>query len=223
MPRTNKQILNAGDMNKVGAVSRLVNIGDGLSLAARTFEGVPVGAFLILPEAAKAMALLEVYVLTGTVVGRMDIVTKESGTVLTGDCKIDPKGDVEFLLADAPTLAQVVYIPVEGTVFEEQVSVPASGLAPLRAGRSAIQLIEASLDVGGGITLAGAKTIVTRADGAPSSTEARLEVDGEVVAFNATDAGTGGTATVKYVASPGSVGVDDAFGDLLEDDYPGES
>lgn len=219
MARTNKQIFNAGDLNKVGAVFRQVQLGSGLALVARTFQGTVTSNVLTLPEFGKAMAILDAFALAGTSDGRKTVIAKE-GAPAAGQVAIDPKGDIIFNATDAITSAEVVYIPAEGTIFEETVDVTAAGAATLRQSRRALQLLEASLDTGGGVSVPGAKTIVARADGAPSAGQARLEIDGEVVFFNGTDAGTGGTATIKYIASPGVTGTYDAFGDLIEDDYP---
>jgi hypothetical protein len=108
---------------------------------------------------------------------------------------------------------------VEGTHFSDNVAVTASGVATLAASRRSLQVLTASLDTGGGISSPGAKTIIARA-GSPSAGEAALSADGLQVNFNGTDAGTGGFATVTYMAEPGTTGAYGPFGEKLAEDYP---
>jgi hypothetical protein len=219
MAREVKQVFTDGDATKMHSAAQIANLGDGLALIPRTIRATVTTHVLTLPNEAKAQALLEVWALTGTSDGRKTIVAKETAPS-AGEVAITPGGDIIFNATDAVTLAWALYVPVEGTIQTKTIPVLASGAAALTQDHEAIQLISASLVASAGITLAGAKTIVARADGAPSSTEARLEIDGLTVFFNATDAGTGGEATITYIATPGIGSIDDAFGDLLEDDYP---
>jgi hypothetical protein len=215
----NKTIFSNGDMNRIGATCRETKLGNGLSVIPRTFQGTVTSHVLTLPTTAKAMALLNVVALEGTVDGIFTVVVKDSAPATT-EAAITPTGDVIFQATDAVTSAEIVYVPVEGTWFQDNVVVSAAGAAILRSSRRAIQLLAASLDTGGGVAVPGAKTIVARADGAPSAGQARLEVNGLTVYFNGTDAGTGGTATITYLAAPGTTGADNSFGTLLHTDYP---
>ena len=198
-------------------------VGDGLAVAARTISGSVASNILTLPNSttdrAKAASILMAYAKGATVKGYKTPVAKETATPTTGQVTISPGGDIQFAGSDAVSQAVVVYIPVEGTYFSEQVPVTASGVGTLRQSREALQLLSASLDTGGGISSPGAKTLIAR-DGTPSAGEACLSDDGLSVSFNGTDAGTGGTGTVTYMALPGSTGAYGPFGEKLAEDYP---
>jgi len=220
---TNKDVINSGNLNTIASAIQRSRVGDALATVARTVSGSVSSNVLTLPNSttdrAKANSILMAYAKGATVTGYKTPVVKETAAPTTGQVTISPGGDIQFAASDAVSQAVVVYTPVEGTHFSDNVAVTASGVATLAASREAMQILTASLDTGGGISSPGAKTLIARG-GTPSAGEACLAATGLSVSFNGTDAGTGGRATITYMALPGTVGAYGPFGEKLAEDYP---
>lgn len=217
---TNKDVINSGNLNIISSAMQRSRLGDGLALIPRTIIGAVTSNVMTLPNSttdrSKARRLLRVYARAATSTGYKTPVTPESAPS-AGEVAINPTGDVLFNATDAVTDAEVTYIPVEGTYFQDQVIVSGAGVAVLASNRTSLQILSASLDADSGVSSAGSKTIIARG-GSPSAGEAALSVDGTQVNFNGTDAGSGGTATIEYYADPGTAY--GPFGEKLAEDYP---
>lgn len=201
--------LDEANPNALPSAAQQTKMGKAFRLnSAHIAEGAVAANVLALPENARAAGLLSVYSRVGGVTGYFGFAERES-TPGAGNAAVDPEGNVEFAAADAVTEAEVVYMPAEGDVIEEQITVPASGIGAFLQGREGVILLTAELLTG---AAPGVKTIDTRG-AAPGAGEAALSDVGQPI-FLAADVGAGGgTATVRYIARPGvGTGVDD---DLL--------
>lgn len=201
MTRSNQDLMNEANPNKVASAIQVLKGGDAYGLIPRFVKGT-VGTVtthvLTLPNNAKACAVLAAYSTVGTLTGRLTPV-QQGTAVTTGLVGITAGGDILFATADAVTAAEVQYISYEGNVITETVAVSAAGVASLGGGRSAVLLIAANLLTG---TTTGVKTINARGGSAPATTTADVSDTGGV-RFAAADATPGGTATITYVATPG--------------------
>jgi hypothetical protein len=191
--RSIQQILDSGNMNHLGNAARDARLGTLLGLIPK-FALLTVASNVgVLPDNAKAAAILRCYVTAGTTTGYMT--PSNLATPTTGLVGISATGNILFAAADAVTQAQVVYLSHEGEVIEEIVSV-ASNSGTLLGGRNAFLLLEATSTVG---TLTADMTVTARA-ATPTTGLACLAVTGAAVTFAAADAVT--QARVKYIAFP---------------------
>lgn len=214
---TVEEQFDRGNPSNVGALMQLSELGKGLKLTPR-LESVTVTSH-VGALSQPAAAILACYAKAGTSTGYKLPVETDS-TPGAGEVAVDPDGNAIFAAADAVTSALVIYVPWEGELFTESVPVTAAGLATLAQSREAVQLVAAALDTGGGVATPGDKDVIARGTAAPGAGNAALNDVGTGVQFDATEAGTGGNATVSYLAHPGvGHGVSDAFHDRLEADY----
>lgn len=215
MARAVKIVLDESNPSKGWAASQVAKLGSALGIIPRFAQGATAADILVLPEGAKAAAILSVYARAGGATGYLAVAARDT-TPAIGNAAINPDGDIEFAAADAITDAEVVYMPQEGEIFDEQVLVTAAGVGTLLQGRGAIQVLAAELLTAGGGT-PGVKDVIARGTAAPGAGNASLSDDGLSVQFDAVEAGTGGTAQIRYIARPGTGnGVEDALGDRLD-------
>ena len=207
MSRSLRAILNEGNPNKVPAAVNSLNGGTALALLPRSVQGAPVAAagitpvansdVLVLPENAKARAVLVAFAAAGVTTGYLTPVAGD-GAPATTNVGVSPNGDILFDNAtDDVTDAEVMYLPIEGPVVEDFVDVAASSATLLRGNR-AVVLLEVEV-------LTGASPGAVLADergNTPASGEAALNDTGLTVDFNAAQV-VGGTARIRYIAQPG--------------------
>lgn len=203
MTRILSVVLDEANPNKIADAVKLLPMGSALGLTARTARivvvaGTGVGA---LPEAAKAAALVRARVTAGGVVGAFTCLTTDVAPATT-QAGINALGNIQFLIADAVTEAEVVYFPAEGVIREETLVVAAQ-IGVLPTGIQGRQLLTAT-DITGGISVA--KTVSARGN-APGAGTASISVDGDSIRFG--DAGVL-LARVRYIAFP-AVTVDQAL------------
>lgn len=194
MGRSLRAILNEANPNKLATGLQMAGIGAFLAAQPRWGRFAVVANKIVLPENAKCAVIHACYVTAGTVSGRFTPVW--DSTPATTQVSADAAGDLVFLNTDAVTVAEVLYVPHEGEVYEDVVAVAANVGAP-QAARAIAQLISVTVTKG---TALGAKTLIDRA-GAPAAGQAATNLAGSGVAFNAADAVT--EARIKYVAVPG--------------------
>ncbi len=193
MSRTLKQVINDANPNVFPDAARAVKLGTHLSGASAQVRAVVASDITDLPEGLSAAVILSAYATVGTVTGALAVV---AAAPATGECAINPKGDIIFAAADAVTEAELVFIPVTGDVIEEELPLSATGLGTFGGTRKGKLLLSAEVTEGGGT---GDKTIVARG-AAPAAGAAALTVNGLGVQFNIASAS--GKALVRYIASP---------------------
>jgi hypothetical protein len=208
MGRSLRTILNESNPNKLPSATQAARLGSALALLPRCVKSAVTSHQIVLPDNAKAVAVLRAFSAAGTVTGNLVPVTTAAPT--TGQVGVGTDGDLVFAAADAVTQAEVVYVQVEGDVVEETVPV-VSNVASLTAGRKGILLISATATAG---TSLGAKGILARGTAATAG-NAALNLLGTGVAFFGADAVT--QATIKYIATPGEGSAKDAIGTNLDD------
>lgn len=190
MARTAREILNEGNINRLGSIMRDSEVGNLLNLTPKSVKLTVASNIGVLPNHAKCAAILRCFVTAGTATGYFTPTNLATPTTtLVG---VNPKGDILFAAADAVTAAELIYVSHEGEVVEEVISV-ASNSGTLLGGKEAMQLLEVTSTVG---TLTGAFTPTTRG-ATPTTGLAALSVTGKAVVFAAADAVT--QARVKYV------------------------
>lgn len=194
--RTIRDIINEGEQGRVGNANQFGRVGSLLAIVPRhTGQAAVASDKLVLPDNAKAAAILRCYAAAGTVKGLM--APALSGTPATGNCAVTPDGNIVFAAADAVTLAEATYVVAEGDVIEEVIQV-ASSVGTLNAGRAASVLIEAVVLTG---VVAGAVGINARGT-ATTTAKAAINDAGTGIVFHANQV-VAGTARVKYIATPG--------------------
>jgi hypothetical protein len=203
MTRALASVLNEANPNKLPNAVQALPLGNAIGLTARTARivvvaGTGVGA---LPEDAKAAALIRARVTAGTVVGAFTCLTTDAAPATT-QAGINALGNIQFLIADAVTEAEVVYFVAEGVVREESIVV-ASQIGALPSGIQARVLLAATDTTAGAST---AKTVAARGN-SPGAGTASISVDGDSIRFG--DAGVL-KATVRYIAFP-AVTIDQAL------------
>jgi hypothetical protein len=195
MARSLRTILNAANPNNVDSALQAGRVGSVLALSARGVRGAVVANVLVLPENARAAAILEVRAVAGTAVGLFTPLAT-GATPVTTEAAINAVGNIVFAAADAVTEAEVVYIAEEGDVTEDVIPV-ASNSGTLLANRRAKRVLEVTRLVGTDI---GVATVVGRG-ATPADNQAAANAAGTAIVFNAADAVT--SARVKYIAQPG--------------------
>lgn len=196
MPRPTRDALNAALTNNQVDAMRVIRAGDAWNQATLFFRGTTdANDRLVLPEAAKAAAVLQAFVTAGGSEEYKAPVAPDV-TLVGGDVKLSPTGDVQFFGGEATSVvAEVVYAPMPGPIFEDLVDV-ASSSATLLQSRAGLLLLEAEVITG---ATPGVVTPILRG-GTPAGGEAALSNDGLSVVFNAADV-VGGTARIKYIAA----------------------
>jgi hypothetical protein len=192
--RSLREAANESNPNKVPDVLREVKAGEALSLVPRSLRIAVASNTGVLPEDVKAAHILSCNRSAGTVTGPATPVLT-SATVATNQVKVDQLGNLAFFADDAVTEAEVLYIPAEGEIIEEDLTV-ASNAGPLHFGRKARVLLEAYNTTSGESAL----TVLLRGASTPSAGEARINVAGGSILF-----ANGVTkARVRYIAWPAS-------------------
>ena len=201
-----------GNPNKVGDFNQVAKMGSALSRNAAHSALLAVsGDAASLPEGRKAAQVLEARATAGTATGPLTPVDY-GATPAAGEIAVSAAGDLEFAAADGVTECEVVYMPMEGDVIEENVPV-ASSAASVAQGRRVRMLLEAEVLQGAS---AGTKTVANRG-ATPAAGEVAAADDG-TLAFNAADV-VAGEARVKYIAFPGvGTGVADSLAERLDGD-----
>lgn len=197
MSRTIKDVLDESNPNKLPSGAQIAKLGTALSLLVRFIAASVTANVMALASDAKARFGLFAFATAG---GSTGLKTFVPGAPAAGQFSIDAKGDIIFAGADAVTAAEVSYLPMEGEVFTEDLTVTASAAA-LSSGRGAVLLISAEVLTG---IIPGAKTVTTRAT-APAAGEASIDTLGTSIAFNAADV-VAGTCRVTYIVTPGTGG-----------------
>lgn len=195
MSRTLRASLNEANPNLVPTDLQRAKAGDALALIPAFAAGAVASDILVLPENAKAAQVLRCWA-AGPDAYLLPVA--QESTPGAGEVAVAPNGDLIFAAADSVTAAEVVYVAMEGEVFEETLPVAASALE-FPQGRTASVLLECEVITG---VVPGTETVIARA-GTPAATEAALTADGSGVAFNVADV-IAGTARVKYIAQPSS-------------------
>lgn len=214
MSRSLKSVLNESNPNKLASATQGVLLGSALAAAPMTAKGTVTSHVMVLPETAKAAFVLQAYSRAGTLKGYLKPELQVGGAVATTEVGVNGNGDILFATADAVTDAEVIYVPVQGEIIEDLVTVAAS-VGTLNGSRKGALLL--SVEVLSGIVL-GTKIKDIRGTAAPASGHVALSDVGTTVLFNAADV-VAGTARVRYIAQPGEGnGVADALVDRLNDE-----
>lgn len=195
MSRVLLNVLNEANPNRIADAAREVYLGSALGNAPRNARvavvaGTGVG---VLPEDAKAAAVLRCYVTAGTVTGHFTALQTAAAPATT-QVGVSPLGNLQFLIADAVTEAEVTYVTAEGVIRQETITVAAQ-VGALPTGIQGKTLLSATDVTGGGSV---AKTVAARGN-APGAGTASLSVDGDSIRFG--DAGVT-SALVRYIAWP---------------------
>lgn len=207
MARSLKAILNEANPNKLPTGAQQAKLGSMLGLVPRSIRATVVSHKIVLPDAAKAVAVLQAFSIAGTLTGALTPV--KDGAVATGQVGMDAMGNILFATADAVTQADVVYLAQEGQVFEDFVPVTANVGTPL-GGRAVQKLLEAESLAG---TLTGVLTPIARG-GTVATGQAASSLSGTGVNFFAANAVT--KARIKYIAVPGVGSTGAALGTELD-------
>lgn len=216
MTRLLRDALDEANPNKIATELQVAKVGSGLALTPRFIDAAvdPANDSIILDERAKAAQVIRAYASAPAGVDYLTPVLPE-GAVAAGQVVVTPTGDILFAAADNVTQAEVLYVAVEGEVFEDVVVVDAGGTdAGLFAqGRHGVVLLEAEILAPVGV--AGAAAVQARGTAAPAAGQAALLTDGTGVQFAAADAVT--SARLRYIATPGvGNGPAPAFGTRLD-------
>lgn len=198
MSRSLKAVLDEGQPQKLPSAAQEVLLGTCLLAAPLTAAGAVTTNKMVLPENAKAAVVLQAYSRAGTLTGYLKPELAVGGSVTTGEVGVDGDGNIIFASADAVTDAEVSYVPVQGPIYEELVTVAASAATLLQSHRGVILL---EVEVLAGVTL-GVKVKDIRGTASPASGHVALTNAGTGVLFNSADV-VAGRARVKYVAQPG--------------------
>jgi len=192
MTRQLSVVLNEANPNKIPDALKDLGAGTALGLVARTARITVVAATGIgaLPEGAKAAALLRARVTAGGVVGAFTCLETDAAPATT-QAGINALGNIQFLIADAVTEAEIVYFVAEGVVRDETLAV-AANVAALPSGIQARQLLTAADGSTG-----AAKTVVARSN-APGAGNVSISVDGDAIRVGDAIA----SIHVRYIAFP---------------------
>jgi hypothetical protein len=210
MSRSVRAVLNESNPSLVAMAEQVLPLGDAMALIPRTIFSAVTSNVIVLPNIAKARAVLKCFVRAGTLTGYLTPISSEA-TPTTGQVGVSQTGDIEFASADAVTSAEVTYEPIEGDVVVETISVVAgTGVGTLLASKNALLLISATVLTG---TTLGAKIVDDRAASAPATGHAKLNLLGQAT-FAVADAVT--QASVTYIATPGIGAADPSVGTQLD-------
>lgn len=201
MARVLQDVLDEGNANRIGDALKALPAGQAFALVPRHVVVTVSGNVATLPEGAKAAAIVTGFRSAGTALGVLTPMP-EGTTLAAGECAVNATGDVAFFAADAVTEAELVYIAVEGEIFEDDLTV-ATNVGALPSGRRAAVLLSATDTTSGAST---ALTVLGRSDTNPGATEARISGNGTDMRFG----GAVTSARVRYIAQP-AVSVGDAL------------
>jgi hypothetical protein len=218
MASTVKVELDKANPNNLPDLNRLVKMGKGLAVVPRV-ERLAVAAHVATPSQKVSQILGCFIVAAGANQGWAGIAASET-TPAASNCAVDQDGNVEFAAADAVTLVELTYLPIEEDLITEVIPVTAGGLGTFNDGRASRQIVSAALNADA--TTPGAKTVVARGTvvGALGAGECAVQFDNTTIQFVAAEAGVACTATVSYHAFPGiGLGAETALGDRLDAAY----
>lgn len=198
MTRSLADVINEGNLNKVGNALASGRVGTILKGGRQYFRGAVSAGILTLP--VPAAVILRAIATAGTTLGPKTPVIPAAGATgvpATTQVTISPTGNASFNVAtDALTAAEVEFIAEEGEVFSEVLAVASNAAVPL-ASKNVIRLLSATSLAG---TLTGALVVDQRGT-APATGHAAAKADGTGFAFNSADAVT--SVSVTYIATPG--------------------
>ena len=218
MASTVKVELDKANPNNLPDLNRLTEIGKALAVIPRT-ELLVVAANVATPSQRVGNIQRCFVVAAGANTGWIGIAASET-TPAAGNCAVDPLGDIEFAAADAVTLVEVTYLPIEEDLITEDIPVTAGGVGTLNDTKSSAQIVSATLNAPAATP--GAKVAVARGTlvGALAAGQFAVQFDGTTLAFVAAEAGVACTATVSYHAYPSvGTGSETALGDRLDADF----
>jgi len=190
MSRPLQTALTESNPNKLAAAMHDLDAGQAFKLVTRT-ERVTVTAN-VATLSAPAKAILACYASAGTAPGFKTPL--QTGTPSAGQVAVGPSGTAVFNGTDAITVAEVVYVAVEGEPVTEEIDVT-SNVGSGFASKTGALLVAAESLAG---TLTGALTIVARG-ATPTTGQAALGATGTFV-FAGADAVT--RARVTYYPFP---------------------
>lgn len=198
MTRILKTVLDEGNNNKLAAALAELPLGRTMNLVPKFYRGAVVANVLVLPDEAKAAAILSAVRTAGTTIGYTTPVLT-SAVVATNQCKVDAKGDIAFFGTDAVTEAEVVYVAVEGDLVTREIDVVAgTGVGALPSSDVGVLLLSATVLAGGAL---GAKTVLPRVSAAPAAGNVALDLNGDQVLFAVADAVTRASITYRKIPS----------------------
>lgn len=187
MTRSSLTILNESNPSRVASEQQRVGMGSVLGRI-RTAKVTVAANVAVLPEGAKALALLGGFRTAGTATG--DITPVGNGaTLAAGQAQVTASGDLAFFGIDAVTDAEVTYLAYEGEPVTRTLSI--SGSAASIGGRGAQVLAGATI---GGV----AQTVVARGTASPAAGQVALSLDGLSIATNPAS----GELVASYVPFP---------------------
>ena len=114
MARTDREILNEGNPNKLGDANKALQMGEAIALVPRTLIAPVDTNVMTLPETAKAAAVLSAYGQGGAAGYKAGVAT--GATPAAGEVAPDAGGNIEFAGADAITDAEA------GKTWEKEAS-----------------------------------------------------------------------------------------------------
>lgn len=201
--RSLRDILNEANPNKTDTGLNAARAGSMLALVPRFIRGSVTAGILSLPENARAGSILAATVTAGTTLGPKTPsvpAASASGVPATTLVTTSPEGHISFNVAtDAPSGAEVVYVPEEGDIIEEVIPVVAgTGVGTPLQGKNVRRLLEATILTG---TVTGTCTVDQRGFTVATTRHAAASANGASIQFLVADAVT--TARVKYIATPG--------------------
>jgi len=191
MARSIRNILDQGDLNKLGAAAQQQALGSTLNLTPASAVLTAVAGVALLPDDAAAAQVLMAWDRTNGVYLTVAAPETVAGA---GQVSVSPTGD---LRVDPACLSvEVLYLAMEGTLVTETLQVAASA-ATFLSSKVSRRILSASVVTG---IIPGAKVVAARGS-APAATGVALTDDGAGIVFNAADV-VAGSCTVTYLASP---------------------
>jgi len=216
MSSTVQEELTKRTINNLAELIQRAELGDGLAQCTIRMERLTTPTAHIFTPSVKARQILRCWASAAGSTGDKTVAVPES-TPGAGACAVDPNGNIEFAAADAVTVAEVLYIPVEGETITETIPVTAGGIAVFNNSRQAAQILTATLVAPAATP--GAKTPVARGTAAAAVGAGGCSVNdtGLGIEFLPAEAGVACTANVTYIAFPGvGTGTQDGFQARLE-------
>lgn len=192
MTRLLSAVLNEANPNKIPDALKDIGIGNAIGLVARSARITVVAATGVgaLPEGAKAASVIRARVTAGGVVGAFTCLETDAAPATT-QAGVNALGNIQFLIADAVTEAEIVYFAAEGVIRDETLAV-AANVAALPSGIQARQLISGADGATG-----AAKVVVARGN-APGAGNVSISVDGDAIRVGDAIA----SIHVRYIAFP---------------------
>jgi hypothetical protein len=210
--------LDVANPNNLPDLVQLAELGKGAALIARTERVTTIAANIATLTFPAQTVLRCIATAAGTPGYKLPVVN--DSTPGAGQCAVNMLGNIEFAAADAVTSCLVTYVPVEGELITETITVTAGGVGTFLNSKECNQIVSATL-VAPAVT-PGAKVVVDYGTlvGALAAGQCAVQFAGTTIQFVAAEAGVACTATVVYYASPGvGTGSGTPFGERLEAAY----